>query len=75
MKTEEWPALFTQHLNAGHLESVTALYAPNARFVSPAGELFVGCAGISEQLDQLIRADTSLRSKVVQVIVVDDVAL
>jgi pimeloyl-ACP methyl ester carboxylesterase len=37
-RPEDWPGLFEQHLNAGDLESVEALYEPEARFVSKSGE-------------------------------------
>ena len=32
-KPEDWPRVFEQHLNAGDLEAVMALYEPEARFV------------------------------------------
>jgi len=32
-KPDEWPRLFEQHLNAGELDAVVALYEPEARFV------------------------------------------
>ena len=36
-KPEDWPRLFEQHLNAGDLDAVMALYEPEARFAtSPA---------------------------------------
>jgi hypothetical protein len=41
-KPEDWPRLFVQYLNSGDLEALTALYAPNARFVGGSGETIVG---------------------------------
>jgi pimeloyl-ACP methyl ester carboxylesterase len=35
---EDWPRVFEQHLNAGDLEAVMALYEPDARFVARSGE-------------------------------------
>lgn len=75
MRPEEWPALFTRHLNAGELESVVALYDPNARFFTPSGELIVGRWRIGQALDQLMRSRTKLTYQVVQKAVVDDLAI
>jgi len=41
-KPEDWRRLFVQYLNSGDLEALTALYAPNARFVGGSGETIVG---------------------------------
>jgi hypothetical protein len=40
-KPEDWPRVFEQHLNAGDLDAVMALYEPEARFVSRSGETLV----------------------------------
>lgn len=75
MAPEEWPTQFTRHLNAGDLESVVALYEPNARFIGPSNELIVGRWRIGQALDLLIRSQTKLKSQVVQEVVVGDVAV
>jgi hypothetical protein len=41
-KPEDWPRLFTEHLNASDLDAVMALYEPDARFVARSGETVVG---------------------------------
>ena len=37
-----WPRVFEQHLNAGDLDAVMALYEPEARFVTKSGETLIG---------------------------------
>jgi ketosteroid isomerase-like protein len=41
-KPEDWPRVFEQHLNAGDLDAVMALYEPEARFVTKSGETLIG---------------------------------
>ncbi|HEU4431139.1 MAG TPA: SgcJ/EcaC family oxidoreductase [Myxococcota bacterium] len=75
MSPEDWPRLFTERLNAGDLDGVVALYAPNARFVTQSGETLSGLERIREVLAELIDARAKLESRVVHSVVVDDVAL
>jgi uncharacterized protein (TIGR02246 family) len=72
---EEWPHQFTQHLNAGDLEAVAALYAPNAHFVAPSGDMVVGRDRMRDVLAQLIGANTRLQSQVIRAVTVGAVAL
>jgi uncharacterized protein (TIGR02246 family) len=72
---EEWPCQFTHHLNAGALEAVVALYAPDARFVARSGATVVGRDRIRDVLAGLISAHTRLQSQVIQAITVGEVAL
>jgi uncharacterized protein (TIGR02246 family) len=72
---EDWPRQFTHHLNAGALEAVVALYAPDARFVARSGDTVVGRDRIRDVLAGLIGAHTRLQSQVIQAITVDEVAL
>jgi uncharacterized protein (TIGR02246 family) len=74
-KPEDWPGLFEQHLNAGDLDAVMALYEPDARFVARSGEIVVGRDRIREVLAEMIRSKTKLQSRVIKAITVDDVAL
>jgi len=72
---EDWPRLFEQHLNAGDLDAVVALYEPRASFVQRTGQTLVGRERIGQVLGGLIAARTRFQSRVVKVITVDDVAL
>ena len=74
-KPEDWPRLFVQYLNSGDLEALTALYAPNARFVGGSGETIVGHDRIRDMLTRMIRLKTKLQSQVLRAISVDDVAV
>jgi uncharacterized protein (TIGR02246 family) len=74
-KPEDWPGLFSQHLNAGGLEAVMALYEPKARFVTRSGETLVGRDQIRHVLAGMIDAKTRLQSRVVKAVTVGDVAL
>jgi uncharacterized protein (TIGR02246 family) len=74
-RPEDWPRVFEQQLNAGDLDGVMALYAPDARFVPRSGDTIEGRDGIRPVVDELIRAKTRFRSRVRKVIVVGDVAV
>ena len=74
-KPEDWPRLFEQHLNAGDLEAVVALYEPDARFVTRSGETIVGRDRIRDVLAGLIGTKTRLQSRVIKAVTVGDVAL
>jgi ketosteroid isomerase-like protein len=39
---EDWPHVFEQHLNAGDLDVVMAVYEPEACFASASGEILRG---------------------------------
>jgi ketosteroid isomerase-like protein len=73
-RPESWPGLFESRLNTGDLESVMALYEPNARFVAKTGETVAG-DGIRQALAEMIDAQTRLQSRVVKSVTVDDIAL
>jgi uncharacterized protein (TIGR02246 family) len=71
---EVWPQAFTTHLNAGDLDGVVALYEPDARFVARSGDILVG-RDLRQALAELIRTKTVMRSRVVKVVTIDDIAL
>jgi uncharacterized protein (TIGR02246 family) len=73
-KPEDWPSLFDRNLNAGDLESVMALYEPDARLVARS-ETVVGRDRIRDALAGMIQSKTRLQSRVIKAITVDDVAL
>ena len=72
---EDWPGLFTQHLNASDLDAVMVLYEPGARFVAPSGDIVTGREQIRPVLAGMIRSQTRLQSRVIKAVTVVDVAL
>ena len=72
---EDWPSVFTQHLNAGDLEKVMLLYEPDARFVAPSGETLVGRDRIRQVIAGLIHSNTKFQSRVLRVTRIDDLAV
>jgi uncharacterized protein (TIGR02246 family) len=74
-KPEEWPTLFERHLNAGDLESVAALYEPDASFVPKSSDTLVGRDAIRAVLSGLIAGKARLRGTVVKAITAGDVAV
>jgi uncharacterized protein (TIGR02246 family) len=73
-KPEDWPRVFEQHLNAGDLDAVMALYEPEARFVTRSGETLVGRDAIREVLADLIEAKTRFQSRVLRAETIGDIA-
>jgi uncharacterized protein (TIGR02246 family) len=73
-KPENWPRVFEQHLNAGDLEAVMALYDPDARFVARSGETLVGHDRIRKVLGSMIDAKTRFHSRVIRAVTVGDIA-
>lgn len=71
----DWPREFTDHLNVGELDSVMALYEPQASLVQRSGETLIGRDKIRPVLAELVRTKTRLDYRVVRVITVDDVAV
>lgn len=65
-RAEDWPRAFVERLNAGDLDGAAALYAEDARFVSPSGEALVGRAAIRAVLAGLIAARTRMECRVVR---------
>jgi len=74
-KPEEWPDLFEQHLNAGDLEAVAALYHPDASFMPKSGETIRGRDEIRAVLSGLIDSKARLQGRVVKAVVAGDVAV
>ena len=74
-RPEDWPRQFEQHLNAGDLDAVVALYEPEVRFVARSGNTVIGREPIREVLAGMIRSKTRLQSRVIKAVTVGDVAL
>jgi uncharacterized protein (TIGR02246 family) len=73
-KPEDWPRVFEQHLNAGDLDAVMALYEPEARFVTKSGETLVGRDRIRKVLAAMMEAKARFHSHVVKAVAVGDIA-
>jgi len=73
-KPEDWPRVFEQHLNAGDLDAVMALYEPRASFVQRTGEIVLGRERIRQVLGGLIAARARFQSRIIKAITVDDIA-
>jgi uncharacterized protein (TIGR02246 family) len=71
---ENWPRVFEQHLNAGDLDAVMALYEAEARFVTESGETLIGRDQIRKVVGGLIEAKARLSSRVVKAVTVGDIA-
>jgi uncharacterized protein (TIGR02246 family) len=72
---EAWPLLFEHHLEARNLDAAAALYEPDARFVAASGEIVAGRDRIREVLAHLIGTNTHMRGRVVQAVVIDNIAV
>jgi uncharacterized protein (TIGR02246 family) len=75
VEPQDWPRIFTERINAGDLDGAAALYEPDARFVTPAGETLVGREQMRRVLAGLIDAKTRMQSRVVQAVAAGDVAI
>jgi uncharacterized protein (TIGR02246 family) len=73
-KPEDWPHVFEQHLNAGDLDTVMALYEAEARFVARSGDTLVGRNAIRKVLARMIEAKTQFQSRVVRAVTVGEIA-
>jgi len=74
-KPDHWPGLFELYLTDGDLDSVVALYEPDACFLPESGEPLAGRERIRPMLAELIARKTELHGEVVKVMTVGDVAV
>jgi uncharacterized protein (TIGR02246 family) len=74
-RPDDWPRAFEERLNAGDLEGVVALYAPEARLVTRAGDVLEGRDAIRPVLAGLVAARTRFQSRVVRAVTAGDVAV
>jgi len=72
---DEWPGVFEERLARGDVEGLLALYDPDARFVTPSGEVIAGREPIRAVLTGLVRAKARMRSRVQRAVAVGDVAI
>jgi uncharacterized protein (TIGR02246 family) len=74
-RPEDWPRSFEERINGGDLEGALALYDPDARFVTPAGDVLSGRDAMRAVLGGLVAARTRFRSRVVRAVTAGDVAV
>jgi uncharacterized protein (TIGR02246 family) len=65
---EECDELFEQHINAGNLDGLVALYEPDATFVPQEGEAVHGAAAIRAALAGFVAMKPTLKMKITRVI-------
>ena len=65
---EECDQLFEQHINAGNLEGLVALYEPDATFVPQEGEAVHGTAAIRAALAGFVAMKPKLKMGITRVI-------
>jgi uncharacterized protein (TIGR02246 family) len=73
---EECDRLFGEYVNAGDLDALVALYAPEASLVQHGGRVATGRPAIREVLGRVLAMHPTLRNDVVKVVAAaDDLAL
>ncbi len=74
-KPEEAHQLFAEKMNAGDLESLCALYEPDARMVARPGHVVTGSAAIREALQHSLSLQPMITLETTSVIQAGDLAL
>jgi ketosteroid isomerase-like protein len=73
---EMWPHAFTEHLEAGNLAEIVALYEPEARMLAPgSGEVVAGHAAIRSIVAGLIQARARMQCQVIKCVTTGDLAM
>jgi uncharacterized protein (TIGR02246 family) len=73
---EDCDRLFAEHLNAGDLEALLALYEPGCALVQADGGVATGHAAIREVLGRLVAMRPTIRTEIVKVVRAgDDLAI
>jgi uncharacterized protein (TIGR02246 family) len=75
IKPENWPTIFGEQIAAGDLDAALSLYDPEARFVSPTGEVLAGGPRIREVLAGLVERKAHMVGHVNRVVTTGGVAL
>lgn len=65
---EDCDRLFAEHVNAGDLDALLALYEPDCSFVQADGGVVRGHAAIREVMQRLIGMRATIRNEVTKVI-------
>ena len=74
-KPEDAHRLWAEAFNAGDLESLVALYAPDARFVPQPGQVLTGKAALREALQGFLALKGQIRMETTYVMQAGDTAL
>jgi len=72
---EECDALFEKYVNAGDLESLLALYEPDATLVPAPGQVATGTEVIRAALKPMLDAGMQVELNVTQTLVAGDIAV
>jgi uncharacterized protein (TIGR02246 family) len=65
---EDCDRLFAEHVNAGDLEALLALYEPGCTLVRADGDAATGHAAIREVLGRLVAMRPTIRTEIVKVV-------
>jgi uncharacterized protein (TIGR02246 family) len=74
-KPEDAHRLWAEAFNAGDLESLMAMYAPDARFVPQPGQVVTGHAALREALQGFLALKGQIRMETTYVVQAGDIAL
>jgi uncharacterized protein (TIGR02246 family) len=74
-KPEECDALFEKYVNAGDLESLVALYEPDATLVPAPGQLATGTEAIRAALKPMLDTGMKVKLNVTKTLVAGDIAV
>jgi uncharacterized protein (TIGR02246 family) len=74
-KPEQAHRLWAEAFNAGDLESLMAMYAPDARFVPQPGQVLTGQAALREALQGFLALKGQIRMETAYVVQAGDIAL
>lgn len=74
-KPEDVPRLFTEAFNASDLESLVALYEPNARLVPQSGQVVSGHAAVREAFQGFLALQAQVTVEITYMVQADDIAL
>jgi uncharacterized protein (TIGR02246 family) len=74
-RPEEAHRLWAEAFNAGDLESLMAMYAPDVRFVPQPGQVVTGQAALREALQGFLALKGKIRMETAYVVQAGDIAL
>jgi uncharacterized protein (TIGR02246 family) len=74
-RPHDWPAMFTKLLHTGDIDGMLGLYAADACFARPNGDVLIGHEQLRPVLTSLVKEDRRMESEVIQAVVSDDIAV
>jgi uncharacterized protein (TIGR02246 family) len=72
---QHWPHAFTGCVNAGDVDGIIELYAPDAQFVNRDGEVLRGRESMRRVIAGLLEAQPRMSANVVRCTVIRDTAV